>query len=42
MVYWDEVVFKWETTSVDWAAGTHYYNADSIEELEELFSAEAE
>ena len=40
MVYWDEVVFKWETSSIDWAAGTHYYNADSIEQLEELFSSE--
>ena len=30
------VVFKWEITSIDWAAGSHYYNADSIEELHEV------
>ena len=41
IVYWDQVVFKWEITSIDWAAWTHYYNADSIEQLEELFNIEA-
>ena len=38
MVYWDSVAFKWEITQIDWAAWTHYYNADSIETLEELFN----
>lgn len=42
LVYWDDVVFKWELTSIDWAAWTHYYNADTIEELEELFNLKAE
>ena len=37
MVYGDSVSFKWELTAIDWAAGTHYYNADSIDTLEELF-----
>ena len=32
----NSVVFRWETTSIDWAAGSHYYNADSIEELHEV------
>lgn len=37
MVYGDSVSFKWELTAIDGAAGTHYYNADSIDTLEELF-----
>ena len=37
MIYWDDVSFKWEIEQIDWAAGTHYYNAVSIDTLEELF-----
>ena len=37
MIYWDQVSFKWEVEQIDWAAGTHYYNATSIDTLEELF-----
>ncbi len=37
MIYWDDVSFKWEVEQIDWAAGTHYYNATSIDTLEELF-----
>ena len=37
MVYGDQVSFKWELNGIDWAAGTHYYNAVSIDTLEELF-----
>ena len=37
MIYWDQVSFKWELNGIDWAAGTHYYNATSINTLEELF-----
>ena len=37
MIYWDLVSFKWEVEQIDWAAGTHYYNAVSIDTLEELF-----
>lgn len=37
MIYWDQVSFKWELDGIDWAAGTHYYNAVSIDTLEELF-----
>ena len=32
--YWEEVIFKWKAYSVDWAAWSHYYNAESIEQLE--------
>ena len=39
MIYWDSVLFKWELDGIDWAAGTHYYNAVSIDTLEELFTA---
>ena len=39
MIYWDSVYFKWELNGIDWAAGTHYYNAVSIDTLEELFTA---
>ena len=39
MIYWDQVSFKWELNGIDWAAGTHYYNAVSIDTLEELFTA---
>jgi hypothetical protein len=31
---WDEVVFGWEVYSIDWAAGSHYYNANYVEQLE--------
>jgi hypothetical protein len=31
---WDEVVFGWEVYFVDWAAGSHYYNANYVEQLE--------
>ena len=37
MIYGDSVSFKWELEQIDWVAGTHYYNAVSIETLEELF-----
>ena len=37
MIYGDSVSFKWEVEQIDWAAGTHYYNATSIDTLEELF-----
>ncbi len=37
MIYGDSVSFKWEVEQIDWAAGTHYYNAVSIDTLEELF-----
>ena len=37
MIYWDQVSFKWEVEQIDWAAGTHYYKAVSINTLEELF-----
>ena len=37
MVHGDSVLFKWELNGIDWAAGTHYYNAVSIDTLEELF-----
>ena len=37
MIYGDSVSFKWEVEQIDWAAGTHYYNAISIDTLEELF-----
>lgn len=37
MIYWDDVSFKWEVEQIDWATGTHYYNATSIDTLEELF-----
>ena len=37
MIYGDSVSFKWELNGIDWAAGTHYYNAVSIDTLEELF-----
>ena len=40
MYYWDDVIFSWALTPIDWAAWTHYYAADSIEQLEELFVAE--
>ena len=40
MIYWDLVSFKWELTPIDWAAGTHYYNAYSIDILEELFAVD--
>ena len=39
MIYGDQVSFKWELDGIDWAAGTHYYNAVSIDTLEELFTA---
>ena len=42
MIYGDSVSFKWEVEQIDWAAGTHYYNATSIDTLEELFTAETE
>ena len=31
---WDEVVFGWKVYFVDWAAGSHYYNAEYVEQLE--------
>ena len=31
---WDEVTFEWKVVSVDWAAGSHYYNAEYVEQLE--------
>ena len=37
MIYGNQVSFKWEIEQIDWAAGTHYYNATSIDTLEELF-----
>ena len=37
MIYGDSVSFKWEVEQIDWAAGTHYYNAVSIDTMEELF-----
>ena len=40
MIYWDQVSFKWELNGIDWAAGTHYYNAVSIDTLEELFAVD--
>ena len=32
--YWDEVTFQWKVYPIDWAAGSHYYNAEWVEELE--------
>jgi hypothetical protein len=32
--YWKEVTFQWKIYPVDWAAGSHYYNADYVEQLE--------
>ena len=31
--YGDKVTFKWELTSIDWAAWTHYYEAETVENL---------
>jgi hypothetical protein len=31
---WDIVTFKWKIVSVDWAVGSHYYNAEYVEQLE--------
>ena len=31
---WNEVIFKWVVESLDWAAGNHYYNVKSVENLE--------
>jgi hypothetical protein len=31
---WDIVTFQWKVYSVDWAAGSHYYNAEYVEQLE--------
>ena len=42
MIYWDQISFKWEIEQIDWAAGTHYYNAVSIDTLEELFVVDDE
>ena len=36
---WEEVTFKWKVVAVDWAAGSHYYNAEYVEQLE-LVNAE--
>jgi len=30
---WDEVMFEWEVYAIDWAAGSHYYNVNYVEEL---------
>ena len=32
--YWKEVAFKWRVYAVDWAAGNHYYNVESVEQLQ--------
>ena len=31
---WDIVTFKWKAYAVDWAAGSHYYEAEYVEQLE--------
>ena len=31
---WEEVIFQWKVYSVDWAAWSHYYNAEWVEQLE--------
>jgi len=31
---WDIVTFQWKVYAVDWAAGSHYYEAEYVEELE--------
>lgn len=31
---WEEVTFEWKAYSVDWAAGSHYYNVEYVEQLE--------
>ena len=31
---WDEVVFEWKVYPIDWAAGSHYYNVEYVEQLE--------
>ena len=31
---WDKVTFQWKAYAVDWAAGSHYYNAEYVEQLE--------
>ena len=30
---WDTVTFQWKVYPLDWAAGSHYYNAEYVEEL---------
>ena len=30
---WEEVVFQWKVYLMDWAAWSHYYNAEYVEEL---------
>ena len=32
---WEEVIFQWRAYSVDWAAWSHYYNAETVELLED-------
>ena len=39
VAYGNEVSFKWNLTSIDWAAGSHYYNADTVEELNYVWVA---
>ena len=36
---WEEVTFQWKVVAIDWAAGSHYYNAEYVELLE-LVNAE--
>ena len=31
---WDIVTFQWKAYAVDWAAGSHYYEAEYVEQLE--------
>ena len=31
---WDIVTFQWKVSLVDWAAGSHYYEAQYVEQLE--------
>ncbi len=32
--YWEKVLFQWKAYSIDWAAWSHYYNAEYVEKLE--------
>ena len=31
---WEEVIFQWKVYSIDWAAWSHYYDAQYVEKLE--------
>ena len=40
IAYGENISFKWNLTSIDWAAGSHYYNANTVEELNYVVDAE--